>query len=87
MTVRMKLVVNTVSDHGDQGAGEGVVTAQEITLSAVYSDKEGSANKTWAKWTPTGQLKFTVTNPEVFGQFKPGMFFFADLVPTTKDAM
>lgn len=82
--VRMKLVVNTVAEHGDQTAGK---TGEEITLSAVYSEKEGSANQTWSKWTPTGNLKFFVTNPEVFGQFRPGQFYFADLVETTKDAL
>lgn len=84
-SVRMKLVVNTVAQHGDQSGEE--VRSEEITLSAVYSDKDGSANKQWAQWTPTGRLTFTVTNKEVFGKFKPGQFYYADLTLTDRDSL
>ncbi len=83
-TTRLKLVVNTVARHMDAGGGSAF---EEITLSAVYSDKEGAANKEWSKWTPTGQLKFTVTNPVVHGRFLPGQFYYADLILTDKDSL
>jgi hypothetical protein len=78
------MVVNTVK----RGAGnDGAVQYEEITMSAVYSDKEGSPNKQWSKWTPTGQLSFTVSNPDAFGQVLPGMFLFVDLNECDKDAI
>lgn len=83
MNVRMKLVVNTVAQQG----GDGGVGAEEITMSPVTSSVEGSANKTWSQYTPCGQIRFTVTNKELFGRFKPGQFFFADLSETTKEAL
>ena len=81
---RLKMVVNTVAQHSNDG---GPINAEEITLSAVYSDKEGAPNKLWSKWTPTGQLKFTVTNEAVMGTIRPGMFFFVDLTQCEKDSM
>lgn len=80
----LKMVVNTVS----QSIGsDGEVGSEEITLSAVYSDKEGSPNKQWSQWTPSGQLKYTVTNKAALGKIRPGMFFLIILQPCDKDAI
>lgn len=83
-TTRLKLVVNTVQ----RGIGQnGETQTETITFSAVYSDKEGSANKQWCSWTPSAQLQFTVNNPRVFGRFLPGQFYYADLTLTDKDSL
>lgn len=82
--LRLKMVVNTVKRSADQS---GDTQAEEITLSAVYSDKEGSANKQWSKWTPCGQMGFTVNNPAAFGKVLPGQFYYVDLIPTDKDSL
>lgn len=83
MTVltRLKMVVNTVSKHGGPST-----KCEEITLSAVYSDKPDSANHAWSLWTPTGQLKYTVTNPNLFGKIEPGDFFYVDLTKCDKES-
>jgi hypothetical protein len=81
---RLKMVVNTVKMSADQ---DGNTQSEEITLSAVYSDKEGSVNKQWAKWTPAGNLSFTVSNPNVFGRILPGQFYMVDLTRCDKDAI
>lgn len=82
--LRLKMVVNTVSRNADQS---GEINAEEITLSAVYSDKEGSANKQWSQWTPCGNLKFTVNNKAALGKVLPGQFYYVDLIPTDKDSL
>lgn len=81
---RLKMVVNTVSRNAGQ---DGEINAEEITMSPVYSDKEGSANKQWSQWTPCGQLKYTVTNKAALGKVLPGMFFYVDLILTDKDSL
>lgn len=83
-TTRLKMVVNTVKRSAAQ---DGSIQQEEITLSAVYSDKEGAPNKLWSKWTPSGNLSFTVSNENVFGKILPGQFYFLDLVQCDKDAM
>jgi hypothetical protein len=82
--LRLKMVVNTVSRNCNN---EGAIQSEDISLSAVYSDKEGSANKQWSKWTPSGNLKFQVNNPEAFGKVLPGQFYFVDMTPTDKDSI
>ena len=81
---RLKMVVNTVEagiDHHGEPAYEN------ISLSAVSSDKEGSVNKQWSQWTPTGSLKYTVNNKAALGKIRPGMYFYVDLTQCDKDAM
>lgn len=82
--LRLKMVINTVKRHANN---DGTIQAEEITASAVCSDKEGSANKEWSKWTPCGSLSFTVNNPAAFGRVLPGQFYYVDLVPTDKDSL
>jgi len=82
--LRLKMVVNTVARYAD---ASGEIQSEEITLSAVHSDKEGSANKQWSQWTPAGQLKFTVNNRAALGQVLPGQFYYIDLVSTDKDSL
>lgn len=84
MALRLKMVVNTVKRCADQS---GEIGSEEITLSAVYSDKEGAPNKQWSKWTPCGNLSFTVSNPAALGQVLPGQFYFVDLHQCDKDAL
>lgn len=80
----LKMVVNTVK----RSAGyEGKIESEEITLSAVCSDKEGSVNKQWSKWTPYGNLSFTVNNANVFGRILPGQFYYVELTRVDKDAI
>lgn len=81
--LRLKMVCNTVKRCADNS---GDVGSEEITASAVYSNKEGSANAQWSKWTPCGALSFTVSNPRAFGKMLPGQFFFLDITPTDKDS-
>lgn len=83
MGLRLKMVVNTVTRNATQ---DGSIDSEEITLSAVYSDKEGSVNKQWSRWTPAGQLKFTVSNQAALGRVLPGQFYFVDLHECDKDA-
>ena len=82
--LRLKMVVNTVARYADN---EGNINSEEITLSAVTSDKEGSPNKQWSKWTPAGQLKFTVNNPSALNQVLPGQFYLIDLRQCEKDTI
>ena len=84
LKTRLKMVVNTVKRHANN---DGTIQAEEITLSAVYSDKEGAVNKQWSKWTPTGNLSFQVNNENVFGKILPGQFYYVDLIQCEKDSL
>jgi hypothetical protein len=83
-TLRLKMLVNSVKKVCDS---EGNITQEELSLSAVYSNKAGSANEQWCKWTPSASFSFAVSNPSAFGKVLPGQFLFVDLIPTDKDTL
>jgi len=76
----MKVLVGSVRKMVDH---TGQPTCEEIAMQAVYADQ--GVNKTWSKWTPTITYNFTVSNPDVFGKFLPGQFYYVDLTETTID--
>lgn len=51
--------------------------SRKVVARPVTSDSE--ENKTYSKWTPTGLLELTITNPDVFDWFKPDQEFTMDI--------
>lgn len=49
-----------------------------LTMNAVYDD--GKANREWSRWTPSGQLTMSVTNPAAFDQFVEGKEYYIDFM-------
>lgn len=68
---KMKCLSVTKTEHGEV-----------IDLEPVVSGSE--ENKQWSKWTPSGQLKLSITNPDAFGKMQPGDEFFLDLTPVPR---
>ena len=82
-TLRLKMSVSSVKKVTD---GQGVITSEEISLTAVYGP-EASPNAQWSKWTPSASLTMQVNNPEAFDKVRPGQFMFVDLTPCEKDSI
>ena len=59
------------------GQGPAPVSAERIKLSAVT----GPGNEDWSKWTPSGELNFSITNPDAMKQFEAGKDYFIDFSP------
>lgn len=60
----------------------GTVVQEKLEFFAV-TDKPFDAGGTsednsFSRWTPTGELKMTVTNPELFGKFAVGEKYYLD---------
>ena len=81
--LRAKFSVYSVKKVCD---GNGDVTQEEVQLSAVYG-ADGSANKQWSQWTPSGSLTMSISNKAAFDKLRPGQFFFVDLILTDKDSL
>lgn len=47
-----------------------------LTFFASYG--EGADNKDWSKWTPSGSLNMTITNPVAFNWFEEGKEYYLD---------
>lgn len=79
MGVRAKMRCIEVSDRTSI-TGVGSIETKFIRLQPVYGTEEfDKANKEWSRWTPSGELQMTVTNPEAFNQFKLGVCYYVDL--------
>ncbi len=59
-----------------------------ITLNAVTSapfDKDGiSEDNTYSKYTPSGELELSFTNPVLLGKVEPGTKFYLDFTVAEK---
>lgn len=53
---------------------------ENIKLAAQY-DSAKNEDVSFASNTPTGEMKFMVTNPNVVGTFTPGKNYYLDLIP------
>lgn len=75
MIVRAKFIVESVTDYGDDH--------KLVTLRAV---SHGPENETWSKYTPTGVMTMTVTNPEAGAVFIPRTEYYLDFTQVTVTA-
>jgi hypothetical protein len=46
-----------------------------VELRAI-NGPEGSENADWSKYTPAGEIKLTITNPEASAQFEAGDYWY-----------
>lgn len=55
-----------------------------VSKSTVYLADGSDEDNTYAKFSPSGELKLTVANPSLFGKFSPGDVFYLDFTPVPK---
>jgi hypothetical protein len=48
-----------------------------VYFNAVIDDSPENAS--WSKWTPSGQLQMTISNPALLEHFVPGKEYFLDI--------
>ena len=57
-TIKAKFTVITVTTFADG--------SKQVILNAAI---HGEENKEWSKWTPSGEIKMNITNPDVEFEF------------------
>ena len=67
--IRAKFQVEFVTDYGNGNCA--------IHLKAIC-DSVTEENARFTKYTPSGTMDFTITNPLVTAQMKPGKIFYLD---------
>lgn len=77
MTVRAKMKCYAVEHLKD---GKPDTTLADIRLMPVYDDGNPE-NKTWSKYTPSGEVRLFVTNPAAINAFEPGKSYYVDFTP------
>jgi hypothetical protein len=60
-------------------------TFQNVTMQAVTEapfDADGkSDDNSFSKWTPTGQITMSISNPDLIGKIVEGQKFYVDFTP------
>lgn len=78
--VRAKFWVKSVQHFH----GVGVDPCAEVKLAPCYGTYPGGdseENKSFAKYTPAGEIALTITNPAAIEAFNPGGVFYIDFTP------
>lgn len=81
MTVRAKMRCTGRAENLSVCTTTGMVEAVRVTLQPVYGGDDDAANKEWSKWTPSGEVSMTITNPLAYDQFKIGKAYWVDFTP------
>ena len=78
MNVRAKFFVEDIR-HSDVPGTEQYAS---ITMRPVFgSYGDGKVNESWSKYTPSGQLQITITNPAAIDAFEKGKAYYLDFTP------
>lgn len=75
--MRAKLKVANVEPYD---GGENL-SFSAVCKSEGYPEDGSDENNTFAKFTPTAELKMTVNNPNLLGKFTEGQEFYVDFTP------
>jgi hypothetical protein len=72
--MRAKLKLNRVSAV----EGSEVLEFSAVCKSGSYPADGSDEDNTFAKFSPSADLKLTVANPALLGRFKPGQKYYLD---------
>ena len=53
-------------------------SAEKPITAVVLAAVTGEANKTWAKYTPSGKIELSIDNPDAYAYFEIGKTYFVD---------
>lgn len=68
MTILAKFKVGSTTDFGNDNL--------EVKMTPVIGDSE--ENKSFSKYTPSGDIRLHITNPAVLGFFEAGKQYFVE---------
>lgn len=82
-TMRAKMQVHGVQEFKD---ASGNVTQESLILYPVgkstgYPPDGSDEDNTFAKYTPSGELRLTIQNPALIGKLPIGSRFYVDFTP------
>lgn len=77
--MRAKLKVTHVDVHPEEGTvGTETVHFQAVGKTELYDSSGSDEDNTYAKFTPSADLKIHIANPDLIGAHKPGDVFYVD---------
>jgi hypothetical protein len=79
--MRAKLQLESVTTY--QGGTEKL-TFNAVCKSGGYPSDGSDEDNTYALFSPSARLDITITNPALYGKFKPGKKFYVDFTEASK---
>lgn len=76
--IRARFTLQSIEQHATSGEDECHCNVKFTAVTASNDDC-----KSWAKWTPSGELTMTITNPSAMKKLEVGTDYFLDLTPVT----
>ncbi len=76
--MRAKLIISSVTHL--EGSQEQL-KFRGVCKSSAYPADGSDEDNTFAKFSPSVSLDITISNPALYGQFKPGQKFYVDFSP------
>lgn len=73
MNIRAKFQCSSAEKSGDNEYN----TQENVSLHPVVSGSK--ENESFSRWTPSGSLLMTITNPSAFGFFEAGKEYYLDI--------
>ena len=73
--MRAKMAVQSVSKQGD---AQESLSMGAVTGKGPFGAKGESEDNTYARYTPSGSISLSITNPALIGRFKVGQKFYVD---------
>jgi hypothetical protein len=77
----MRAKMRVSNTKKSEGANYEELTFNAVSKSDGYPADGSDENNTFAKWTPSAELKMSITNPALIGQFTVGQEFYVDFTP------
>jgi len=71
--MRAKFIIESV-----QGTESSQVLKMRAVTHKPFDEDGNSEDNSFAKWTPSGSLEMTITNPAVLSQLVPGDAYYLD---------
>lgn len=75
MRCKVKITEVTLDENCDQ------ITAVPVCKPGGYPADGSDEDNTFSIFTPSGEFKLTITNPELLSIYRPGQQFYVDWTP------
>lgn len=79
--MKAKLIISQVEKF--EGGFENLIF-RAVCKEDGYPEDGSDENNTYAKFSPSADLKLSITNPDLINIYKPGDTFYVDFTPVEK---
>ena len=76
--MRAKIQLESVTLRGETSSSQEQLKFHGVCKPGGYPNDGYDEDNTFALWSPSVSVDITITNPALFGKFKPGQRFYID---------